>query len=804
MRPIPLAHALFAMALLAFATGAKAQTFTVTAGEHGAFTRLVVRAEPGVTWVLDGAGQQRALIFEAPGAGFDLSSLFDRIPRTRLSSARTIDQRLELTLGCDCDIRAWEERPGLIVLDISEPTTAPVGLSPVETGVDALAAARAAGASVARDRPIDTASPATAPPLSLSAEERNSLTNDLGVSVAQALGQGILDPAVDHATPPVGLLPGSDPPQMPANMQVVSVLDRPAPGAQQVASPAAECQGAEVLDALLSRESVGFPEAYGTASQQLYGEFDQPVASAQHALIMLYLASGFGAEARSLIDNAVQPLPGREFALGLADVLEGRVSNSRMRLARGIGCGGVTALAATLAGAVADRVAEHASQIALTFTQVPETLRALIGLDVVRALAAARSIDAARIVADSLHGSPWTVPQDAALAEALLARSRGHVPEAAARLAMLPATNPEAVQERLNLALDSGADLPSAVLEDAETLAATSRNDEAGPALMATIIRLRAGDSNPASAFVVLDRLETWMPSTGENTRLLMELRDETWAAVAQSETDLSLIETVLAREDWRSPDLGLPTRQALAERLIDLGFPRPASDLLGNGDDPTTRLLRARIELARNAPMIALELARDLEGQDAVELRASALSQSGDHAAAAEELAQLGAIGDAIRAAILAGNWRLVETLRTSALAEAPPSELDDLLGRAPGHAEVLRLVEPQDGSSETVTTTEPVAPLQTQEPEAEPEPPSTGEGAAPEAPVPPPTADGTFAPTDAQPVVPQTDVAPVAAIDVAEAFDRMGMIRRSSTLMAESERLRLAVGALVERETN
>ena len=784
--------------LVLLSSAALAQTFPVTAGEHGAFTRLVVRSTPGLAWTFTATGPQRTLSIAAENPVFDLTRLFDRIPRTRLAAARVVGQSLELSLGCDCDVRAWEERPGLIVLDIANPARGVTpAVRPEIAPVDPLALARAAGATLARARPDAPLSAEAPPPMTLSADERIALTTDLGISVAQALGQGILEPAVDHVAPQGGVLQGAELPQMPENMSVTSVTDRTVTGPTQGVSPDPECQGSEVLDHLLDRGATRFPDAYAAVSQQLYGEFDQPDPEAQHALILLYLASGFGAEARALIDNATQPLPGREFALGFADVLEERLSNSRMRLAGGIDCGGVAALAAALAGADTRPVRQHADHIALTFTRLPESLRALLGLDLVRMLTEAGSVDAARIVAESLRGSAWTVPEDAQFAQALLARSRGNVPEAASRLSALPDDNLIAMLERLELALDNGTPVADLVLEDAEALASASRNDASGQGLMAVVIRLRSASTNPTAAFATLDRLQTWLSETGENQRLLGTLRDEAWASVARNVSDRSLIEAVLARDDWRQPDLLLPTRHLLAERLIDLGFSLPAAELLGGEQDPHSRLLSARVALAMGSPNEALTLVSGLADITARELRASALSRAGDHAAAAEEFARMGEVDGAIRAAILAGNWRLVETLRSQS-GEAPQqASLDDLLGRAPGHAETLRSAAPD--SDETV---QPTAGLQALQPVEPIEPPSLPAPVVDGPPAEAQTPTGALRAADA-PVEPLL-AAPAAQIspdrDVETLFDRMGMIQRSSTLMAESERLRLAVGALVE----
>ncbi len=810
---------LLALGLLA-ATAAGAQTIAPIAGEHADFTRVVLRLPAGTGWVLSPEGRQRRITLAAPEARFTLDAVFLRIPRTRLAEVSAEGPVLTLDLACDCPIRAYEDRPGLVILDIGDPPAAadapaipPLPPAPRRPPpLDPLAAARLAGEALARARaPAETGpepAPADDPRLA-------TLAEDLGRSVASALGQGILDPAADVTVAEGGLLAATPQPDLPQNMRIATVLDRDDPAARLAATPPAACQGSEILDRLLGPTVEDWSEAHGRLTRALYGEFDQPDPQARLDLIGLYLASGFGAEARALLANGPEPVAGRDFALGLADVFDDRASNSRMRLAQAIGCGGTTAVMAVMAGADAAAVRLQADRVALTYTTLAPRLRGLTGAQLVARLADSGALDAARIVADSFGHSEWAAPADLALVAARLDRARGLPGDAAARLAAEGGRDSETVQTRLDLALQTDAPLDPETLAGAEALAATERGATAGPELMAAVVRLHARSGASPDAFAALDRLESWMTATGENRRLLGELRDEVWQKLAETGSDFGIVEAVLAREDWRSADLAAETRYALARRLLDLGLATPVLDLVGGLQTPQARVLLARARLETGDAAGAVALLGDDPAEDARRARAAALDRLGDHAAAAAEFAALGIADAEARAALLAGDWRRFESLTGTggnAPALAPP--LAPLLGRAPGHAEIAREQAAQDPAPATGDAPAPApqaaaprdAPGEPVGPEAGPTPPANPDGAA----LPrPPAAEGAAAdgglplaalpPADPAATAAGPALAPAPGADPGAAFDRLGLVRRSSTLLAESERLRDALGPLM-----
>ncbi|MBN8294100.1 hypothetical protein JI664_19170 [Rhodobacter sp. NTK016B] len=775
---MPLHRALAPFAVLLLAAPAAAQIVAPYAGEHDSFTRLVVPLPPDTPWSLSPDGRTRTLTLGADTLRIRLDRVFQRIPRDRLADIGADGSTIRLDLACDCPIRAWEDRPGLLILDISDaapqgpeapsspdreprpvsrPEPRPVGAS----RPDPMAAARAAGAALARSRPAQPVSDAPATPEEDA--QLQDLGRELGAILSTALGQGVLDPAVDAPMPSTQLLSGPEeaPADFPSNMRVTSVLDRDDPSRLADPPRPPQCDGSEVLDAVIARDVGDFDTRFGELSRALYGEFDQPDPQALRDLVGLYLAVGFGAEARALIGAAETPLEGQEFLLGMADIFEDRSTNSRMQLAQSVECGGTASVLAVLAGADPALIRDHADRIALTFINLPNALQDLIGIDLSTMLAQAGAVDAARVVADRLQRSGRIPPEQITLLEARLDRARGLAEDAIARLDHEGGSDTDTVTTRLDLALDTDQPLSADYLATAEVLATTERSSGSGPEMMAAVIRLHARSGAHTDAFAALDRLETWMPETGENRQMITDLRDTIWSALAENGTDFALTEAVLARDDWRDPELSEATREALAARLLDLGLALPARDLAHGSAAAQARILQARTALETDDAQGALVLLGDDDSAEAAQVRAAAMDRLGDHAAAARAFAELGITDAALRAAILAGDWRRVEQLSP---AEADAATIGPLLGRDPGHAEIAL----EQGGTEPDAQTAS---------EQTPQPDQTER------------ADDT-------PATPPEDVVPA---DPGAVFDRLGLVQRSSTLLSESARLREALAPLV-----
>lgn len=568
---------------LSLAAVAAAAQVRLSAGEHNGFTRVVLRLPPGLGWRLEGAGSER--LFRPQSAqGFDLDTLFLRIPRTRLAEAEVIDGALRLALACDCDVRAWQERPGLVVLDISDPVAPgatgaagvsvamPVTAPPIpNTSIDPVVLARRAGVQLATEARLTQ--PESAGP-DLDALDR--VAGELGASMAAALSQGLLDAASPHANPTATLPSAPDAEaDLPPNMRLHDATSRDNPAETEPDNVDLACVDAASLDFLVRSESSSFMDRRGALIHSLYGEFDQPSDTAHADLARLYLSAGFGAEARALLGALSGPLAGRDLLLGFADVLEGRMSNSRLRLAALAGCGDAATLAAILAGAPDEATAANAASATLAFGRAPAALRALVGADLAERLARAGALDAARIVADEIRRSTWATDADRAIVEAALPAAL--TPDRLVAPDDAPLRSADAMVAWLGRAVRDGTPVSSETLNDAIALALQQGSSAGAQAILEQVARLWLRSPTPQEALATLDLITESLPEGASRPDALI---DEIWLGTATVTDDRTFLALMLMREDWRGAALSAQTRGLIAGRLRAQGLADAAQRL--------------------------------------------------------------------------------------------------------------------------------------------------------------------------------------------------------------------------------
>lgn len=620
--------------LLAALTGlglapAGAQGILVTTGEHADFTRVVLQSSRPIDWQLDtltSGATSRKLTIDATDTRIDISRAFQRIPRTRLADLVLSPGGLEIRLNCDCPIRAWTESAGLVVLDIAnpQPDQPPTADASPQDG-DALVLPRPgesdlahnAGTAFARTwrAQADTAEPGRhgPAPSPIVEAERIAIMRQLTSEVAGALTQGILDPSPDRPAQDamIRLNEREIPSAIPPNLRVMSVLERPDDEASRLPDDQPNaCAAAAALDFATSPAPGNFNTALAAGLTRWVGEFDLPEQAATEALVILYLQHGFGAEARALLESAVGPVPGRDLLLGLADTLEGRQSNSRLRLAGQYACSGAAAMFAALAGAPLPQVRARAADIASSYAQAPGILRVGLGGALVQILIAADAVDAGRVVADTLRRTPNARSADLHLADTVLDLARGEILQAGARLSHEGSDDVATVLLRLRIALETGAVVPESVLLNAEAIASTHRATTQGSDLLASVVRLRTAAGAAGEALGLVDRLEGWVSTSADGTALIEELADIVWFGLALQASDADLLDMILNRNDWRNPSFSNQTRAALAERLRGFGFSE-AAELLASpseADQPAGHPSQASDDpaMARTDPGIA------------------------------------------------------------------------------------------------------------------------------------------------------------------------------------------------------
>lgn len=664
------------MLLLLWSADAQAQTVTVRSGAHDGFTRLVLTFPEPTGWDFGRTADGYGLRSRLRGQRFDVSSVFDRIDRDRLS-ALWVDPEsgvLRLGLGCECHAIAEPFRPGIVVIDIRNgppPNGAPQEALLEDAGSQLPPATRR-GMLRPRARPTalvpaepapalpwaatPMAQPSLAPPLRLAMPDprARALQEELTRTLATAITAGAISPAIGQRPPsssPNGpgprIIPLADPPEIspPAQLRIREVFDHPT----EARTVANACISPEQLDIASWATDAPAMAQMAEARAELLGEFDRLDQDRLLANVRLYLHFGFGREARNLL------------ALWLGDHAERPILDALGRLVDGepghgafLGqqaCDGPAALWSVLSDAGSSiPPATNTAAVLSSFSALPAVLRGHLGLALAERFLAAGDPLTARSLRDAIDRAPGDATDTVAMIDAGLDRAENR---------------PEAAETRLEeLVRDNSALAPLALATLVE--ATIRRGDIPTPETLTALSAMLHAQRTDPDAPRLRHALALGLTLTGEHDRAFRELagQDERgisalWSLLAERGSDLAMAELALAPPEGHEGLLGPQIRLQVAHRLADLGLGIAAHRWIAQVATADADMLRAKIALRETDGRSALRLIAAMTSPEAERLRAQALGQIGDLAGA--HAAWLAA-GDAVAAdhqLFLAQDWQ-------------------------------------------------------------------------------------------------------------------------------------------------
>lgn len=662
--------------------------------------------------------------FEAPLDG-QAAPAPEALARPRLASARPAPA-LRLP-------PPWPGRPAAQIFGeflsqstqtAAQPPAAPVG--PV--GPAAPAGPPTARAAAPAPAPAPAAPPAAGPDMLETL--RSALLADLG----SAASDGIV--AFEPGAQPGAFGPDS---ALPPNLRVETGVDRALAQRRPrgLTANGAPCRpNGQVALAAWGDERPPM-EQIGAARAALLDGTDTPDTEAAKALARTYLHFGFGAEAAQVLEAfAISP----QEAPGLHDLalmVDGLLPEDPERYVDQMSCDSNIALWAVLAqpepGPPASAPIETGA-VRRAFSLLPLHLRRHLGpilaqrfvqrgdLETARALSAAigRAVgghgnavavmearltlaeDAAARTADD--AAP-TAPQEPANAAAPATKPGPEHEEALQTLANLStrgdAVARAALQTSLEEALRTGRAADAQLLDMAEALLHETRGAEDSRGLARAAARVLARGGRFAPAFRQIEEFGLWQDGPTVS---------DVFTALATSGPDAELLRRAYPLpEADPAPALDAGARQALAARLLALGFGARAEALLAASptpDAPAVRLLMGAAALAREAPDETLRAIAGLSGPEATRLRAEAHLALGAPESAAPHIAALPDAASRADLAWRAGNWALLaetgteaqKALATRRLApetsEAPEAPADGRARAVPSLAESRALL--------------------------------------------------------------------------------------------------------------
>lgn len=723
----------FAAALLFWTGQALAQVVEVRAGEHASFTRLVFYLPERVAFSVERAGKTAIVSFQRPDLAIDASAVFKRIPRSRLISLDTLagGASARLSLACDCEIRTfWHTRSALVLDILDEPVGTwagqaadvqtidlnPLPLPANRPSISARLVASRLDADKQRDRPPrDIRSDAR----TLVASQKNLLEQ-----VGRAASQGLLSPArrikvkasrkkpashVEEATAPVVGTTKAEPENF--NLRAESSIDRDLRAARSRGDTPAlspRCLDPALVDVTGWIDARPFPVQVAARRTRLLKEFDSPDPAATIALARLYVAFGFGAEARVAIAQlGGQSLPERVI-LAMSDILEIGHAREGSALMAQMDCSPSAALWSALSySKIPANEPMDTDAILRGLSALPTHLRAYLGPMLAERLLDAGHRRESDLVRRILERSDATATPEADLVSAEIALSRGDTQEAEKTLEALAAKNADpsarALLRLVNSRLDRDAEISHETAQFVGAYAMEYRGTALGQALSQAHVLALAASGAFDAAFATFDKqAQTAASPLGSQLVDILTQRAE----------DFDFLRLISSASAARPDVLDPATTNDVIRRLLSLGFVDEAARFAGSDiTGPTARqrrMLRAEIALSKNRPRQAERELLGLSGTDADLLRARAKSSSGEHLEARNLFDDLGRKAKARREAWLGADWQALADDEVSSVSEIATARLNPVNPLKSGGTGVLernrQLLEASDATRKRI----------------------------------------------------------------------------------------------------
>ncbi|MEM9786688.1 MAG: hypothetical protein AAF801_09325 [Pseudomonadota bacterium] len=608
---------LLTVLLVMLACKAVAQTANVQTGEHSDFTRVVVTIPEAANWQL-GRNEDGYLLRVPDIAGYDLRRFFDLIPRERILNANIGAQSntLQLSVTCQCYVDAFVDRPGILVIDVrsgSAPANARFEqpLDPVEVflaeeieqrptlprfsvperqllpliiprnsapeseppTVISNSAPRVALSVTAPDRPNEEAQNEV--------EARNAdlraLEQSITESLARGLSEGVLLPDIGQTN---DVQANVAPQNVPSpGVETRTGIDLAAvPSAQQTlrTQEGQVCPADTFFDVANWGDDRPFSEQIGQLRSSFVGEFDRLDEASILATARLFVRFGFGREAAQTLQMDGVLSQERQYLLGIAQIMDEDPVSAGL-FDKLVSCQSNVALWALLAadGGALDGAVDPAI-VLRAFKALPSRLQSHLGPRLSERFLAIGDEESARQSLAKAISEPLP-STDAKLAEAELLQDLGETNAANETLTQLVRednrTTPQTMTAFLKAAINEGIPVgpQDFLLADALRFEheATAQAEELAFAQIHAY--LHQGEFDLARQLI--DELAPTIDPSA-----LAEANNALAAAMLSGADDIRFLDFAF---DDRSLMLNASIHITMAERLLDLGFPVRAVELL-------------------------------------------------------------------------------------------------------------------------------------------------------------------------------------------------------------------------------
>lgn len=405
-----------------------------------------------------------------------------------------------------------------------------------------------------------------------------------------------------------------------------------------------------------------FPTQVAERRAALSAEFDLVPEGAPLALARTYVYFGFGREAKRALEIDGVGSQERSVLLALAALVDGEPVPFPI-LDTQIECDGSSAMWGLLSvegqthGNPVNTVA-----IRKAFRDLPEPLQGHVGNRLSEALVAAGEVEVARLILERSEPAVTGATPEADIVRAEIAVADHDTVGARATLDAAIHSDirmpPEAILRLFDLAHEDGTPVDESILVLSEAYRFENRGARLAVDLAEAEMRARFDLGQIDVAFGLIDEI-----AHDVSSEELREITSEAALVLARDGTDLEFLRLSLSR---LSSGLSAEAEHALARRLLDLGFPDRARNLLlsevGRDFAEERRYLRAESAVALDRPEDAIEELSGMSGERAARIRAGALAAMGDYGAALSAGAALPEADDMTESAWRAGAWAQLE----------------------------------------------------------------------------------------------------------------------------------------------
>lgn len=671
---------------ITFSQAVFAESIKVRTGQHDGYVRFAFDVAPFVELSVSQSGNSIELVFEKSEDGFDISSVFDRIGRDIVLSIEILGtSRLKLTTSCQCKLSNFRASEKMIVLDVSDQEKT---LEVKYEGDNILPVILP---RMDHDRHLWPTLEHSAGGNETSHSERQKLlTSEARLRIVSDLladtGQWIEG---------VELSTGNETKRLVTELPKARTPSHLASDVSQTPLIAESCLSSDVLEV-----SAWFPSvddaisSIARASIDLFDASGKPRANAVDSIARAHIYLGFGVEAENVLFLRENQDEHAKLLLAMAHVLQNQGEDATMFLEQPEDCIGQVALWRFLATEDSLLFKQSDLQnIRISLRTLPAHLREFLSERAIEKFGeyGQKSV-ALAIKADIEAGHKFEAIQDREdhspeFEKSQTGNTKTGVSEGFDELSDVVALV-EAVQSE-------GGHVDIAHVEFLESYMRQTTEEGSRRKLLRAVALANAQTSDFETALNRAAELEAVGPVEYRKT-----LGDILVVALARM-NDKQLVDLAINFQPL-AQDTPAFAVHALANRLLDLGFPEPARDWLSNDlDEPVQRdrrLLRGRAYLDMRRPRLAEIELLGLQGKHVDVLRAEARYLAGDFHVAAALFEKAGELDQASAAKFLA-NIELVDQDSTASAPQEPLAGAQYLLDQSAIFRNQLeRLVVPKN----------------------------------------------------------------------------------------------------------